>query len=77
MALAQRKGCPGSRLAVVCLAFHTVRSKNFLQKRLELRIAAQRIEERIGLYEGNIVSIPIIVSFFEQMYGFVLLTESI
>jgi hypothetical protein len=33
-------------------------------------------EQRFNLDECDIVSVPIPVSFFEQLYGFVLLTES-
>jgi hypothetical protein len=50
--------------------------KNFLGQRFEARITTQRIEQHFDLDEYDIVSVPLLVSFFEQLYRFVLLAES-
>jgi hypothetical protein len=50
--------------------------KDFLNQRFEARITAQRVEQRFDLEERDIVSVPLRVSFFEQLYRFVLLPES-
>lgn len=47
--------------------------KNFLDQRFEARITAQRIEQWFDFDEDDIVSVPILVGFFEQMDRFVFL----
>ena len=40
-------------------------AKDFLNQRFEARITAQRVEHRFDLEECDIISIPLLVSFFE------------
>src|SRR5882724_7095206 len=51
-------------------------AKDFLNQRFEARLTAQRVEHRFDLEECDIVSVPLLVRFFEQLYRFVLLAES-
>jgi hypothetical protein len=63
-----------SEVRVICSL--SCSGKDFLNQRFKARVAAQRIEQRFDLDECNIVSVPILVSFFEQLQRLVLLAES-
>src|SRR5213594_3203654 len=69
-ASAQRRNSSGSRPRSV------LRRENFCDERVEPRIAAKRIEKRINFDEGEIVSVAIVVSLFQTIYGLIFLTEA-
>src|SRR5437867_2917884 len=54
----------------------SLRRKDFCNESLKARVAAQGIEKRINFDEGEIVSVAIVVSLFEKIYGLILLTEA-